>query len=117
MGMKREAVQEERQRKERGEGEVESSSSVNNDMPVEKIFEAETTQETSQTQFNQDAGQVEHTINFYTLCILKLYLQMSYKKYWLSFNTCQNLQRVNQYMVWNESRDPSSVVFIHKGIV
>uniref|UniRef100_A0AAA9TCI1 Retinoic acid receptor RXR n=1 Tax=Bos taurus TaxID=9913 RepID=A0AAA9TCI1_BOVIN len=42
MGMKREAVQEERQRgKDRGESEVESSSSANEDMPVEKILEAE----------------------------------------------------------------------------
>ena len=36
------AVQEERQRvKEKGEGEVESTSSANSDMPVEKILEAE----------------------------------------------------------------------------
>ncbi|KAL5011487.1 hypothetical protein ScPMuIL_010038 [Solemya velum] len=42
MGMKREAVQEERQRiKEKGEGEVESTSSANTEMPVEKILEAE----------------------------------------------------------------------------
>lgn len=42
MGMKREAVQEERQRgKDRGESEVESTSSANEDMPVEKILEAE----------------------------------------------------------------------------
>ncbi|XP_023665309.1 retinoic acid receptor RXR-alpha-B isoform X1 [Paramormyrops kingsleyae] len=42
MGMKREAVQEERQRaKERSENEVESTSSANEDMPVEKILEAE----------------------------------------------------------------------------
>ncbi|GAB1597777.1 retinoic acid receptor RXR isoform X4 [Argonauta hians] len=42
MGMKREAVQEERQRvKEKGEGEVESTSSANVDMPVERILEAE----------------------------------------------------------------------------
>ncbi|KAG7480476.1 hypothetical protein MATL_G00056470 [Megalops atlanticus] len=42
MGMKREAVQEERQRaKERSENEVESSSCANDDMPVEKILEAE----------------------------------------------------------------------------
>ncbi|XP_067830217.1 retinoic acid receptor RXR-beta-A-like isoform X5 [Heptranchias perlo] len=40
-GMKREAVQEERQRsRERGE-EVESTSGVNDEMPVEKILEAE----------------------------------------------------------------------------
>nr|XP_031529581.1 retinoic acid receptor RXR-alpha [Vicugna pacos] len=38
----REAVQEERQRgKDRGENEVESTSSANEDMPVEKILEAE----------------------------------------------------------------------------
>ncbi|XP_029059552.1 retinoic acid receptor RXR-alpha isoform X3 [Monodon monoceros] len=42
MGMKREAVQEERQRgKDRAENEVESTSSANEDMPVEKILEAE----------------------------------------------------------------------------
>lgn len=47
MGMKREAVlfsavQEERQRsKEKGEGEVESTSCANNEMPVERILEAE----------------------------------------------------------------------------
>ncbi|XP_005110811.1 retinoic acid receptor RXR isoform X2 [Aplysia californica] len=42
MGMKREAVQEERQRvKEKGDGEPESTSGANNDMPVEQILEAE----------------------------------------------------------------------------
>lgn len=42
MGMKREAVQEERQRtKERNENEVESTSSLHNDMPLDRILEAE----------------------------------------------------------------------------
>lgn len=42
MGMKREAVQEERQRgRDRNENEVECTSSANEDMPVEKILEAE----------------------------------------------------------------------------
>ncbi|KAF7690047.1 retinoic acid receptor RXR-gamma-B isoform X1 [Silurus meridionalis] len=42
MGMKREAVQEERQRgKEKCDSEVESTSSFNEDMPVEKILDAE----------------------------------------------------------------------------
>ncbi|XP_078115217.1 retinoic acid receptor RXR-gamma-B isoform X2 [Sander vitreus] len=42
MGMKREAVQEERQRgRERGENEVESTSSFNEEMPVDKILDAE----------------------------------------------------------------------------
>ncbi|XP_067846907.1 retinoic acid receptor RXR-gamma-A-like isoform X2 [Heptranchias perlo] len=41
-GMKREAVQEERQRgKEKSDNELEPSSSINDDMPVEKILEAE----------------------------------------------------------------------------
>ena len=36
------AVQEERQRvKEKGEGEVESTSSANSEMPVERVLEAE----------------------------------------------------------------------------
>lgn len=42
MGMKREAVQEERQRtKERDQSEVESTSSSQSDMPIERILEAE----------------------------------------------------------------------------
>lgn len=42
MGMKREAVQEERQRvKDKGEGEVESTTSPNSEMPVERVLEAE----------------------------------------------------------------------------
>uniref|UniRef100_A0A668UZ43 Retinoid X receptor beta n=1 Tax=Oreochromis aureus TaxID=47969 RepID=A0A668UZ43_OREAU len=41
MGMKREAVQEERQRNKDRDGEVESTSAVNEEMPVEKILEAE----------------------------------------------------------------------------
>lgn len=42
MGMKREAVQEERQRtKERNDNEVESTSNYQNEMPVEQIYEAE----------------------------------------------------------------------------
>uniref|UniRef100_A0A672LWY7 Retinoid x receptor, beta a n=1 Tax=Sinocyclocheilus grahami TaxID=75366 RepID=A0A672LWY7_SINGR len=41
MGMKREAVQEERQRNKEREGEVESTSAANEEMPVEKIMEAE----------------------------------------------------------------------------
>ncbi|KAJ8270313.1 hypothetical protein GJAV_G00112840 [Gymnothorax javanicus] len=42
MGMKREAVQEERQRgREKSDNEVESTSSFSEDMPVEKILDAE----------------------------------------------------------------------------
>ncbi|XP_072547052.1 retinoic acid receptor RXR-gamma-A [Salminus brasiliensis] len=42
MGMKREAVQEERQRgREKSDNEVDSSTGLNEDMPVEKILDAE----------------------------------------------------------------------------
>ena len=42
MGMKREAVQEERQRtKERDQSEVESTSNLHADMPIDRILEAE----------------------------------------------------------------------------
>ncbi|XP_035379990.1 retinoic acid receptor RXR-gamma-B isoform X2 [Electrophorus electricus] len=56
MGMKREAVQEERQRgKERSDTEVESSSGFNEDMPVEKILDAELAVE-SKTETHADGG-------------------------------------------------------------
>lgn len=46
MGMKREAVQEERQRnKDKNENEVESTSN-NNDMPIERILDSELRVET-----------------------------------------------------------------------
>lgn len=42
MGMKREAVQEERQRtKDRDTAEVESTSNMQTEMPIERIIEAE----------------------------------------------------------------------------
>ncbi|XP_063041634.1 retinoic acid receptor RXR-beta-A isoform X8 [Engraulis encrasicolus] len=41
MGMKREAVQEERQRNKERDGDVESTTAANEEMPVEKILEAE----------------------------------------------------------------------------
>lgn len=42
MGMKREAVQEERQRtKDRDTSEVESTSNMQTDMPIERLLEAE----------------------------------------------------------------------------
>ncbi|XP_059423500.1 retinoic acid receptor RXR-beta-B-like [Carassius carassius] len=42
MGMKREAVQDERQKNRERDGDYECSSSANEEMPVEKILEAET---------------------------------------------------------------------------
>lgn len=41
MGMKREAVQEERQRTKDRDTEVESTSNMQTDMPIERILEAE----------------------------------------------------------------------------
>lgn len=55
MGMKREAVQEERQRNREREGEFEFSMAVNEEMPVEKILEAETAVE-QKTELHSDAG-------------------------------------------------------------
>lgn len=54
MGMKREAVQEERQRtKERDSSEVESTSSLHTDMPVERILEAEKSAEFKSEQSDE----------------------------------------------------------------
>ncbi|KAL2301494.1 hypothetical protein Nmel_010880 [Mimus melanotis] len=56
MGMKREAVQEERQRsRERSENEAESTSSGSEDMPVERILEAELAVE-PKTEAYSDVG-------------------------------------------------------------
>uniref|UniRef100_A0AAZ3QMR5 Retinoic acid receptor RXR n=1 Tax=Oncorhynchus tshawytscha TaxID=74940 RepID=A0AAZ3QMR5_ONCTS len=56
MGMKREAVQEERQRgRERGENEVESTTSFNEEMPVDKILDAELAVE-PKTETSADEG-------------------------------------------------------------
>lgn len=55
MGMKREAVQEERQRNREREGELEFSVGSNEEMPVEKILEAETAVE-QKTELHSDGG-------------------------------------------------------------
>ncbi|XP_035280845.1 retinoic acid receptor RXR-beta-A-like isoform X4 [Anguilla anguilla] len=55
MGMKREAVQEERQRNKEREGEMESTSAVNEEMPVEKILEAEMAVE-QKTELHSDGS-------------------------------------------------------------
>ncbi|XP_051581083.1 retinoic acid receptor RXR-gamma-B isoform X1 [Myxocyprinus asiaticus] len=55
MGMKREAVQEERQRgKEKSDNEVESTSSFNEDMPVDKILDAELAVEPKTETYTED---------------------------------------------------------------
>nr|XP_033779738.1 retinoic acid receptor RXR-beta isoform X1 [Geotrypetes seraphini] len=55
-GMKREAVQEERQRGRDRDGDIEYSSSVNEDMPVEKILEAELSVEQKTDQSVDGSG-------------------------------------------------------------
>lgn len=59
MGMKREAVQEERARGKDGKDDMESPNSFSNDMPVEKILEAELSVEPKQEQYidSQDTKQ------------------------------------------------------------
>ncbi|XP_067305145.1 retinoic acid receptor RXR-beta-B isoform X3 [Pseudorasbora parva] len=54
MGMKREAVQDERQKNKERDGDYEFSSAVNEEMPVEKILEAETAVE-HRTNLHSDA--------------------------------------------------------------
>jgi hypothetical protein len=52
MGMKREAVQEERQRtKEKNDSEVESTSSIQQDMPLDKILEAELRMDSAEQEY------------------------------------------------------------------
>ncbi|XP_069602409.1 retinoic acid receptor RXR-beta isoform X6 [Ranitomeya imitator] len=55
-GMKREAVQEERQRGREREGEAEFSGTINEDMPVEKILEAELAVEQKSDQSLEGGG-------------------------------------------------------------
>lgn len=59
MGMKREAVQEERQRNRERDGDYEFGMSVNEEMPVEKILEAETAVE-QKTELHSDSGSSPH---------------------------------------------------------
>ncbi|XP_056090456.1 retinoic acid receptor RXR-beta-B isoform X2 [Rhinichthys klamathensis goyatoka] len=54
MGMKREAVQDERQKNKERDGDYEFSSAANEEMPVEKILEAETAVE-HRTNLHSDA--------------------------------------------------------------
>ncbi|XP_029441042.1 retinoic acid receptor RXR-beta isoform X2 [Rhinatrema bivittatum] len=55
-GMKREAVQEERQRGRERDGDIEYSSTANEDMPVEKILEAELSVEQKTDQSVDGSG-------------------------------------------------------------
>lgn len=62
MGMKREAVQEERQRtKERDTSEVESTSNIQTEMPIERILEAEKRVECTLDQTDFEVSEVVTT--------------------------------------------------------
>ncbi|KAH0951686.1 hypothetical protein HN011_012260 [Eciton burchellii] len=64
MGMKREAVQEERQRtKERDQSEVESTSNLHADMPIERILEAEKRVECKMEHQGNYENAVSHICN------------------------------------------------------
>ncbi|XP_030636856.1 retinoic acid receptor RXR-beta-B [Chanos chanos] len=67
MGMKREAVQEERQRTKERDGDYDSSISANEDMPVEKILEAETAAE-RKTELHSDGSSVSPSDPVSNMC-------------------------------------------------
>lgn len=56
------AVQEERQRNREREGELEFSVGVNDEMPVEKILEAETAVE-QKTELHSDGGSAGNSVS------------------------------------------------------
>jgi hypothetical protein len=81
MGMKREAVQEERQRnKERGEGEVESTSSPNSEMPVERILEAEMSVESQGDYSDLSQSQSENVSNICQAADKQLFALVEWSK-------------------------------------
>lgn len=62
------AVQEERQRNREREGELEFSVGVNEEMPVEKILEAETAVE-QKTELHSDGGSAGNSVSGYITAI------------------------------------------------
>lgn len=60
------AVQEERQRNREREGELEFSVGVNEEMPVEKILEAETAVE-QKTELHSDGGSAGNSVSGYNI--------------------------------------------------
>lgn len=62
------AVQEERQRNREREGELEFSVGVNEEMPVEKILEAETAVE-QKTELHSDGGSAGNSVSHYIMSI------------------------------------------------
>ncbi len=64
------AVQEERQRNREREGELEFSVGVNEEMPVEKILEAETAVE-QKTELHSDGGSAGNSVSVYNTSLEK----------------------------------------------
>ncbi|KAJ8332252.1 hypothetical protein SKAU_G00427350 [Synaphobranchus kaupii] len=67
MGMKRDAVQEERQRNKEREGKMESTSAVNEEMPVVKILEAEMAVE-QKTELHSDGSSGANSLEKTNIC-------------------------------------------------
>lgn len=60
------AVQEERQRNREREGELEFSVGVNEEMPVEKILEAETAVEQKTELHSSDGGSAGNSVSYFS---------------------------------------------------
>lgn len=65
------AVQEERQRNREREGDLEFSVGVNEEMPVEKILEAETAVE-QKTELHSDGGSAGNSVSGYITASIHL---------------------------------------------
>lgn len=65
------AVQEERQRNREREGELEFSVGVNDEMPVEKILEAETAVE-QKTELHSDGGSAGNSVSGWKVAKLSI---------------------------------------------
>lgn len=66
------AVQEERQRNREREGELECSIAVNEEMPVEKILEAETAVE-QRTELHSDGGSAANSVSCWKIALIDLH--------------------------------------------
>ena len=62
------AVQEERQRNREREGELDFGIGVNDEMPVEKILEAETAVE-QKTELHSDGGSAGDSVSGWIICV------------------------------------------------
>lgn len=86
------AVQEERQRvKEKGEGEVESTSSANVDMPVERILEAELAVEPKIETY------IDTQVSWYDPLLNKSYCSLTYSP---TLTLCLSLSLCVLAIVW-----------------